>query len=233
MVHDAPTVDVLITCCSEDPDVILDTVRAACVLDYPPDRYRVLLCDDGSSEELRRSVNDLSSVYPHLVYTSRTKGPVRDYKAGNLNHGLRYSRMVTRTARGGCPQEQQGTAHTTSGSSSSSVTLPYKSHVRVSQLTAVTGTSDRTEQNHFVQSGNEDSLPPRLWAIDLDECEELSEFIAGLDADMICDPQLLRALLPHMVDDPKMAMACLPQVRLQSSCCRETSLSVMSFPANA
>ncbi|KAL9126718.1 MAG: hypothetical protein Q9175_007875, partial [Cornicularia normoerica] len=38
-----------------------------------------------------------------------------------------------------------------------------------------------------------------------------AEFIAALDADMIADPQLLRALLPHMLKDSKLALAQTPQ----------------------
>ena len=39
-----------------------------------------------------------------------------------------------------------------------------------------------------------------------------AEYIAALDADMIPDPQWLRALLPHMLKDPKMSIVQPPQV---------------------
>jgi len=41
-----------------------------------------------------------------------------------------------------------------------------------------------------------------------------AEFIAALDADMIPDPQWLRALLPHMLRNPKLALAQPPQVEI-------------------
>ncbi|EMC97187.1 glycosyltransferase family 2 protein [Baudoinia panamericana UAMH 10762] len=123
-----PTVDVLITCCNEDIDVILDTVRAACLSDYPQDRFRVFLCDDGRSESVYKSVVALRETYPNINYTSRPKPDVPDYKAGNLNN----------------------------------VASP-------------------------------------------------SEYVAGLDADMICMPHWLRAQLPHLIDDPSVAMTCPPQ----------------------
>ena len=53
MGDDVPNVDVLITCCREDIDVIMDTTRAACALDYPRDRFRVFVCDDGASAEVK------------------------------------------------------------------------------------------------------------------------------------------------------------------------------------
>ena len=39
-----------------------------------------------------------------------------------------------------------------------------------------------------------------------------AEFIAGLDADMIAEPAWLRALLPHLLADPKVALTQCPQV---------------------
>ena len=37
------------------------------------------------------------------------------------------------------------------------------------------------------------------------------EFMAALDADMLPSPDLLRALVPHLLLDPKLAMSCPPQ----------------------
>ncbi|EUC34494.1 glycosyltransferase family 2 protein [Bipolaris zeicola 26-R-13] len=38
-----------------------------------------------------------------------------------------------------------------------------------------------------------------------------SPFVAGLDVDMIVQPNWLRQLMPHLLADPKMSMACPPQ----------------------
>ncbi|KAL8889958.1 MAG: hypothetical protein Q9215_002827 [Flavoplaca cf. flavocitrina] len=91
----APTIDILVTCCGEDVDVILDTVTAAAAQDYPSGCYRVLVLDDGHDDELRRRLanlkpwlkeRDLASV----EYLSRhvKKGTRSFFKAGNLNHGI-------------------------------------------------------------------------------------------------------------------------------------------------
>ena len=69
----------------------MDTVRAACVLDYPADRYRIFVCDDGASPSLQNAVEAHAIQFPQLHYTARNKGLISDYKAGNLNHGLAYS----------------------------------------------------------------------------------------------------------------------------------------------
>lgn len=89
---DTPTVDVFITCCGEDVDVVLDTTRAACAVDYPIDRFRVIVLDDGKSAELSAAVEVLQQQFPNLYYSARTKikGVPHHFKAGNLNHGLDY-----------------------------------------------------------------------------------------------------------------------------------------------
>lgn len=137
-----PTVDVLITCCGEDEDVIINTARAACNIDYPADRFRVIVLDDGRSPSLFRSIAGLNDHYPNLYYRTREKYPgvPHHFKAGNLNFGLKE----TMTMKG-----------------------------------------------------------------------EAGEFAAALDADMIPEPEWLRAILPHMIIDDRCGLACPPQVGLR------------------
>lgn len=140
--NSAPTVDVLIPCCREPTDVIIDTVAAAVAQDYPPQRLRVFLLDDGHDETLRETMERLSTKSaeangPQVRYLSRKLGAgVRSYyKAGNLQFGIEESMRL-----GG------------------------------------------------------------------------SEYLACLDSDMIPEPDWLRRLIPHLVLDKKMALACPPQV---------------------
>jgi cellulose synthase/poly-beta-1,6-N-acetylglucosamine synthase-like glycosyltransferase len=134
-----PTIDVFITCCGEDLEVALDTVRAACVTDYPRNLFRVVVLDDGNDSELRKAIEDVQLEYPHLHYHSRLKmkGVPHHYKAGNLSDGTHF----------------------------------------VTKLDGGPG-----------------------------------EYIAALDADMIPEPDWLRALLGHAVKDDRIALVCLPQV---------------------
>lgn len=135
----APTVDVFITCCGEDIDVIIDTLRAAATVDYPPSQFRVILLDDGGSAELCKAVEDVAELYPNVYYHARTKikGVPHHFKAGNLNGGLAF---VDSLEDGG------------------------------------------------------------------------GEYIAALDADMIPEPDWLRAIVAHLVIDDKLALSCPPQV---------------------
>jgi cellulose synthase/poly-beta-1,6-N-acetylglucosamine synthase-like glycosyltransferase len=84
-----PRVDVLITCCGEPADIILDTVRAACALDYPTSLLRVRVLDDGASTELQDAITKLHLKWSHLHYHTRGKQSGKSFaKAGNLNYAL-------------------------------------------------------------------------------------------------------------------------------------------------
>ncbi|KAK8220206.1 nucleotide-diphospho-sugar transferase [Phyllosticta capitalensis] len=95
-----PTVDVFVTCCKEDVDVVLDTTRAAATVDYPADRFRVVVLDDGADPELKEAVENLGREYPNVYYFARIKikGVPHHAKAGNLIGGTEF---VTKLP-GGC-----------------------------------------------------------------------------------------------------------------------------------
>ncbi|KAK3619724.1 hypothetical protein LTR22_025880 [Elasticomyces elasticus] len=186
---DVPTVDVLVTCCGEDIDVILDTVRAACASDYPQDRFRVFACDDGRSEEVFRSIAALQATYPNVFYASRPKPEVPDFKSGNLNNGIRYSRAL--------PWAQ---AHTLLSAAHGTSAEAARDKVSSSESTSMSG--EGLQEKVPVSS----TKPTARTLGDLP-----SEFVAGLDADMICLPHWLRAQMPYLIEDVKLAMTCPPQ----------------------
>ena len=137
--NEVPTVDVFITCCGEEDDLVLDTIRAACDLDYPQDRCRIILLDDGKSDSLKSTLEEWQETVPNIFYIRRPKFPgvPHHYKAGNLNYGL--------------------------------------------------------DAVHNLPGG-------------------ASEYMAALDADMIPEQCWLRAILPHMLLEEKMGLACPPQL---------------------
>ncbi|KAF2671962.1 nucleotide-diphospho-sugar transferase [Microthyrium microscopicum] len=138
--NDVPAVDVFVTCCKEDTDLVLDTVRGACDIDYPMDRFRVIVLDDGRDTDLEDECEKLrETMWPNLYYRSREKipGKPHHFKAGNLNYGFEEVRHMP----GGAAQ-----------------------------------------------------------------------FAAALDADMIPERHWLRALMPHMLVEERMALACPPQL---------------------
>ncbi|PLB37561.1 glycosyltransferase family 2 protein [Aspergillus candidus] len=90
----APSVDVYITCCGEDLDVIMDTVAGAASQDYPRDSFRVFLLDDAKCPEVQDAVERFnrrrSRNFQRVIYLGRTKTPgiPHNYKAGNIRFGL-------------------------------------------------------------------------------------------------------------------------------------------------
>jgi len=90
--NDVPTVDVFVTCCGEDVDIVLDTTRAACAVDYPQDRFRVVVLDDGKDAALEQAIINLGIEYPNVFYHARIKikGVPHHFKAGNLTGGTDF-----------------------------------------------------------------------------------------------------------------------------------------------
>ncbi|KAF9893612.1 hypothetical protein FE257_010924 [Aspergillus nanangensis] len=88
----APAIDVFITCCGEELDVILDTAAAAASLDYP--QYRTFLLDDAKCPNVRRAIEELNLARKpgqgEVVYLSRDKVPGQPhyFKSGNIRFGL-------------------------------------------------------------------------------------------------------------------------------------------------
>lgn len=87
-----PTVDVFVTCAGENSNVILDTIRAAAAIDWPRDRFRVVVLDDKDSSDVRWEVQALRRQFSNIYYTARQKEKHvhHGFKAGNLNHGLSF-----------------------------------------------------------------------------------------------------------------------------------------------
>ncbi len=82
--QDWPTVDVFIPTYNEALGVVRPAVLAALALDWPADRLRVYLLDDGRREEFRAFAAEVG-----VRYIARDDN--RHAKAGNLNHALGLS----------------------------------------------------------------------------------------------------------------------------------------------
>ncbi len=76
-----PTVDVLIPTYNEDLALVRHTVYAAMGLDWPADKLRIHILDDGKREEFRAFAERTGVNYI-------TRADNRHAKAGNLNHAL-------------------------------------------------------------------------------------------------------------------------------------------------
>lgn len=81
------------TACGEDVDIVMNTVKAACVMEYPRDRFRVIITDDGADSMLRAEVLALQTEIRNLWYYAREKkrGEHHGFKAGNINNAMRHA----------------------------------------------------------------------------------------------------------------------------------------------
>ncbi len=76
-----PTVDVYIPTYNESLDVVRPTVLAALSMDYPADRFRVFILDDGRRPEFAKFAREAGCQY-------MIRPDNKHAKAGNLNHAL-------------------------------------------------------------------------------------------------------------------------------------------------
>ncbi len=80
-----PTIDVLIPTYNESLDVVRYTVLAAQQMDWPADKVKVILLDDGGRNEFRQFAAQAGVEY---IARAEHSGA----KAGNLNNALRHTR---------------------------------------------------------------------------------------------------------------------------------------------
>lgn len=80
-----PTVDIYVPTYNESLDVVRDTVLAAQCIDYPRDKLKVYLLDDGKRSEFAVFAADAGVGYI-------TRDDNRHAKAGNLNHALKITK---------------------------------------------------------------------------------------------------------------------------------------------
>lgn len=82
-----PGIDLIVATCKEPIDIILDTVKACLDLDYPKDKLRIIVSDDGNDPALKAALAPLGHVFNNLMYFTRTIAPGKHhgYKAGNIN----------------------------------------------------------------------------------------------------------------------------------------------------
>ncbi len=86
-----PTVDVLVPCYSEPPEIVEMTLKACYEMDYPAHKVCIWICDDGKSDEMKAMVENTKRFYTggmetRYVARIKIKGVPHHAKAGNLNN---------------------------------------------------------------------------------------------------------------------------------------------------
>ncbi|BAU12084.1 cellulose synthase catalytic subunit [Leptolyngbya sp. NIES-3755] len=82
------SVDVYIPTYSEDIEIVRKTAIAAMAIDYPEDKKKVYILDDGSSEALRERREQLQQMCDQLGCNLLTRDNNDHAKAGNINAAL-------------------------------------------------------------------------------------------------------------------------------------------------
>lgn len=75
-------------CFNEPPEIVFDALERFHHIDYPKDRYIVMVCDDSTDESLRKPVEDYCRKHGYVYIHRRDR---RGYKAGALNHALKFT----------------------------------------------------------------------------------------------------------------------------------------------
>ncbi|MGQ0535307.1 MAG: glycosyltransferase [Methanobacteriota archaeon] len=73
---------------NEPPAMVAETLQSPLALDYPKDRYLVMVLDDSTDETLRRPIEEFCRAHGVSYIHRRDR---RGYKAGALNEGLRQT----------------------------------------------------------------------------------------------------------------------------------------------
>lgn len=79
-----PSVDVFVTVVNEPAGILRRTLIGCLHQDYPKDRFRVYVLDDGQRDELREMASSMGCGYIRRIDR-------QDAKAGNLNHALQIT----------------------------------------------------------------------------------------------------------------------------------------------
>lgn len=79
-----PTVDIYIPTYNEDIGIVKTTTKAAMNIDWPKDKLRIYILDDGNRDSLREFANEVD-----VGYISRTNNI--HAKAGNINNAMRIT----------------------------------------------------------------------------------------------------------------------------------------------
>ncbi len=87
---DYPTVDVFVTCYNEPVDIIEQTTQAALELDYPADKLRVYVLDDGNSAAVQQMTQRLGA---HDRHSERVQSLRKKLKAELLELMQRFDQL--------------------------------------------------------------------------------------------------------------------------------------------
>ncbi len=83
-----PKVAFHVTCFNEPPEMVMETLEHLLTIDYPDDRFVILVLDDSTKEDIRAPIRNFCEQNGCLYIHREDR---RGFKAGALNNALRYT----------------------------------------------------------------------------------------------------------------------------------------------
>ena len=203
-----PTIDVFIACYNEPAEMVAKTARAALAIDYPVEKLRVYVLDDGNSPEMRAMaeqlcLEDLRS--PKLQKTVRKLQEKRqqlvqqkeqlaaslpDVQSFTDRPETPYQDLIQRVSQLLSPKQQTLVEQI----STTIEQIEQKIHTQELALSALPrcryiARPKPTDRPHHAKAGNINYA--------IFSGETAGEFILTLDADHVPKPQFLQRVLPY------------------------------------
>jgi cellulose synthase (UDP-forming) len=209
-IADYPSVDVLITCCNEPVDIVEAGLRAALALDYPVDKLRVFVLDDGDAPAIYDMVQHVSAedyeqpALKQIRRQAQTELNRLDRRLSQLNEIADQADRLERTAEVTANVEAQlwQVLHLLKPHDQTlSQSLAAEKQALTSQIAAQERILAGLTRCEYIARPKPRDRPHHAKAGNINYAlfsgKMLGEFFVTLDTDHILDPSFLQRTLPY------------------------------------
>ena len=190
-----PRVDVFLPMCKEDLAIQQATIEQVLQMNYPADRLRVFVLDDGGCDDLKQLCQTLARQSCGSCHKRSSNG------TNGLN-GLSGANGIS------CLKNTKGTSclNSTKGVNGSNGTNAAKGTNSLLPVLTYHCRPRNPGKPHHGKAGN-----VNFGLAIANREEEVAKYIMIVDVDMLPVENFLRRMLPHLMLDNKVAIACPPQ----------------------
>ena len=219
---DYPKIDLFVTCYNEPVEIVEETIRAALALDYPANKLRVYVLDDGNSADMRSMSENLGLEDLESPMLQAELKKIRTEKSDLIDQLEQVAHLILDAAR--------VEIHLKNQPQSGSDNLEVRLLQNLRQSTIVLDPDNNTVYDRLVAERDRIQAEIHQKEFDIDEmtrCHYIArpkpvgkphhakagninyalfsggttgEFIVTLDADHLLKPQFLMRVLPYFYD---------------------------------
>jgi cellulose synthase (UDP-forming) len=219
---DYPKIDLFVTCYNEPVDIVEETIRAALALDYPANKLRVYVLDDGNSADMRSMSENLGLEDLESPMLQAELKKVRTEKSDLIDQLEQVSHLIL--------DAERVEIHLKNQPQSGSDNLEVRLLQSLRQSTIVLDPDNNTVYDRLIAERDRIQVAIHQKEFDIDEmtrCRYIArpkpagkphhakagninyalfsggttgEFIVTLDADHLLKPQFLMRVLPYFYD---------------------------------